>query len=148
MAETVVLSKILHIRETEKKHAQKAYQQSIDLFEKTATQLYELLKKKEMAEEVYETALTESTTLDKLKEQFTYIEHLNNHIMHLQEGVQKARFDMEAKQSKLTDAHVEMKKYEKIIETRKKDEAAANRKKEKATMDEVSIYQFLNHKNR
>ncbi|API93888.1 flagellar export protein FliJ [Virgibacillus pantothenticus] len=148
MSDTVVLSKLLHIRETEKVQAQKAYQQSMDCFEKSATQLYQLLKKKEVAEEIYEESLQQTTTLDKLKEQFTYLEKLNAMIVELQKDVQRARAEMEAKQSNLTEAHVETKKFEKIIERRKKQKNDANEKMEKAVMDEISMYQFLNYKNR
>jgi len=52
MAETVVFSKILHVRENEKKDAQKIYYQAMDVFEKVASELYVLLKKKETAEEI------------------------------------------------------------------------------------------------
>ena len=41
-----------------------------------------------------------------------------------------------------------MKKFEKLIETREKNEIEIQQRKEKASMDELSIYQFLNHKNR
>ncbi|CDQ40114.1 MULTISPECIES: flagellar export protein FliJ [Virgibacillus] len=148
MAETVVLNKLLHVREREKIAAQKVYQQSIDFFEAIGTQLYELLKKKEAAEASYEASLSDMTTLEKLREQVRYIEELNHHIVRLQEEVNQARNNMESKQEQLTNAHIEMKKFEKLIETREKNEIEIQQRKEKASMDELSIYQFLNHKNR
>ncbi|MFU0790950.1 flagellar export protein FliJ [Cerasibacillus sp. JNUCC 74] len=148
MSDTMVLSKILHIRETEKKHAQKAYQQSLDFFEQTAMELYELLKKKELAEVAYEEKMHQTTTLEKLKEQFSYIEKLNAMIMVLQEDVQRARMEMETKQSELNNAHIEMKKFEKLIENRRNEKIEAIKKNEKAMMDEVAIHQFLNRKIR
>ncbi|GGJ44069.1 flagellar export protein FliJ [Virgibacillus salexigens] len=148
MAETVVLNKLLHVREREKIAAQKVYQQSIDFFEAIGTQLYELLKKKEAAEASYEASLSDMTTLEKLREQVRYIEELNHHIVRLQEEVNQARNNMESNQEQLTNAHIEMKKFEKLIETREKNEIEIQQRKEKASMDELSIYQFLNHKNR
>lgn len=148
MAETVVLSKILNVREKEKNEAQKAYHQAMDFFEKVANQLYTLLKKKEAAEESYETYIHTTVSLDRIREQLAYIERLNNQIMQLQQDVQKARSEMESRQLKLTDAHVEVKKYEKIIEFRKKSEEEIFKKAEKMSMDEISIQQYLSHKNR
>ncbi|OZU90319.1 flagellar export protein FliJ [Virgibacillus indicus] len=148
MAETVVLSKILNVREKEKNEAQKAYHQAMDFFEKVANQLYLLLKKKEAAEESYETYIHTTTSLDRIREQLAYIERLNNQIMRLQQDVQKARSEMETKQLKLTDAHVEVKKFEKIIELRKQSEEEIFKKAEKMSMDEISIQQYLSHKNR
>ncbi|SHG85750.1 flagellar export protein FliJ [Virgibacillus chiguensis] len=148
MSDTAVLTKLLHVRETEKVQAQKAYQQAIDCFENSATQLYQLLKKKEVAEEIYEECMQQTTTLEKLRKQVDYLEKLNAMIVHLQEEVQKARADMEAKQSDLTEAHVETKKFEKMITHRKQRETEAQEKLEKAMMDEISMQQFLKYKNR
>ncbi|WP_099158098.1 flagellar export protein FliJ [Virgibacillus ndiopensis] len=145
MSETVALSKILHVRENEKLDAQKAYQQSIEFFEDIALQLYNLLRKKEVAEESYEDYLQRTTAIDKLKEQASYIERLNKQIMQLQESVQKARSEMESKQEDLTNAHVEVKKFEKIIEHRQQDHDEKVKKLENITMDELSIQQYLSH---
>lgn len=148
MAETLVLSKILNVRENEKKDAQREYQQSMDTFERIATELYHLLKKKEVAEESYECYLHTTTQIDILKEQITYMEKLNKQIMKLQNGVQTARTKMECKQSELTDAHIEVKKYENIIEVRNKKKVENFNREEKAFMDEISIQQYVIHKNR
>ncbi|WP_164668993.1 flagellar export protein FliJ [Virgibacillus doumboii] len=147
MAGTVALSKILHVRESEKKDAQKAYQQSIDFFEEIATQLYNLLRKKEIAEESYESYLGQTTAIDKIREQVAYIETLNKQIMQLQHEVQNARNEMETKHGNLTSAHVEVKKFEKIIEHRNQENEELLKKNEKAIMDEASIQQYLNQKN-
>ncbi|WP_404452620.1 flagellar export protein FliJ [Virgibacillus necropolis] len=148
MAKIVALSKILNVRESEKHNAQKAYQQSIEYFEGVATQLYTLLKKKEKAEEVQEDYKQNTIPIDKIREQITYIENLNKQILQLQQEVQSARTEMEAKQVKLTDAHVEVKKFEKIITYRKKELEELRQKNENIFMDEISVQQYLNQKNR
>ncbi|GAB3067337.1 flagellar export protein FliJ [Virgibacillus ainsalahensis] len=148
MAETATLSKILNLRENEKNNAQKIYHQSLDVFEKVATQLYKLLKKKEEAEVTYEAYLHQTTSLEILREQVAYIEWLNNQIMNLQHEVQHARTDMESKQLQLTNAYVEVKKFEKIIEIRNQSEKNKELKLEKASMDEIAIQQYLSYKNR
>ncbi len=148
MAETVALSKILNVRENEKRDAQKAYQQSIDFFEEIATQLYNLLRKKEVAEESYEGYLHQTTPIDRIKEQVAYIEILNSQIMKLQHDVQKARNEMDTNHDKLTNAHVEVKKFEKIIEHRHKVDEELVKKSENAQMDEISMQQYFNQKIR
>ncbi|MGY0691559.1 flagellar export protein FliJ [Virgibacillus sp. FSP13] len=147
MAETMALSKILHVREQEKNDAHKAYRNSMELFEEIATKLYTLLRKKEAAEESYESYLQQTTPIDQLKEQVRYIEILNKQIVTLQHSVQQARNEMETNQEKLTSAHVEVKKFEKIIELRQKEQAENIQKQEKQLMDQISIQQFLSRKN-
>ncbi|HLS07991.1 flagellar export protein FliJ [Lentibacillus sp.] len=146
MAETAALSKILHVRENEKNVAEKSYQKSIDLFEEVATRLYNLLRKKETAESSYEDYLQQTTSIDKIREQSAYIEKLNKQIVELQSEMQRARNDMEAKHERLNHAYVEVKKFEKIIEHRHKENAAIIRKHEQALMDEISVQQYLSQK--
>lgn len=148
MAETLVLSKILNVRENEKNDAQKVYKQSLDSFEAIATELYHLLKKKEVAEESYEGYLHTTAQIDIIKEQISYMEILNKKIIKLQNEVQTARTHMESKQMELTDAHIEVKKFEKIIDVRNQAEKVHLKKEENAFMDEISIQQYLIHKNR
>lgn len=143
MAQTVAISKILHVREREKKDAQLAYHQSMEFFEKVASQMYTLLKKKEVAEETQENHIQKITPIDKIIEQTTYIEMLNKQIMKLQYSVKKARQEMEKNQVKLTDAHIEVKKFEKIVEFREKEQKEIAYKREQASMDEISIQQYL-----
>src|SRR5690625_5200066 len=132
MHPTETLSKILNIREKEKKDAQHAHHESIVYFEKIATKLYTFLNKKENAEELYEKDFAKLTSIDKIREQTTYIESLNQQIISMQEQVNKARSEMEVKQLKLTDAHVEVKKYEKIIEFRKHEQLMAAHRAERS----------------
>lgn len=148
MAETVSLIKVLNVRENEKKIAQKAFLKAQDAFEEVATRLYQVLKKKEKAEESYENYIQNSTSLDKIKEQIAYIEKLNTHIVLLQREVQFARNQMDNKQVVLNEAYIEVKKFESIIETRKRLKAEKMEKMEKSFMDEISINQYLSHKNR
>ena len=148
MAETKSFIKILHVREREKMDAQKSYQHSMDVFEQIATKFYHLLKKKENAEATYDALIHDSTTLDKVKEQASYIEKLNTQIVRLQSEVQQARSEMEVKQSKLTDAHVEVKKFQSIIESRHHNKLEYEKKLERKQMDELSLQQHLSYKNR
>lgn len=148
MAETASLKKILNVRESEKEDAQLAHHQSIISFEEVATKLYEMLKKKEDAQLSYENYIKDTVQINKIKEQISYIELLNTQIITLQNKVIKAREKMETKQVKLTDAHVEVKKFEKLIENREEEKEIIAQRLEQQAMDEISIQQFLNHNNR
>lgn len=146
MHPTETLSKILNIREKEKKDAQLAHHESMVYFEKIATKLYTLLNKKENAEELYEKDFEKLTSIDKIREQTAYIEILNQQIIRMQEQVNEARNEMEVKQLKLTDAHVEVKKYEKIIEFRKHEQLMSAHRAEQIMMDEISTQQYVSRK--
>lgn len=134
---------MLHLREKEKENAQIAHHQSQAVFEEVATELYTLLKKKETAESTYELNLYEALPIEQMKHQLAYIESLNRKIVKLQQSVQKAREAMEQKQALLTEAYVEVKKYEKVIENRNEEEIKLSLKHEQALMDELSIQQYL-----
>lgn len=149
MSQTVSLTKVLNVRENEKKVAQKAFLNAQDTFEKVATKLYHVLKKKEMAEASYDDFIQTRTPIERIKEQILYIEKLNEEINMLQKEVQLARSQMETRQQDLTDAYIEVKKFESIIDKRQQQEKAAMARMDKAFMDEISINQYLSSsKNR
>jgi len=146
MHPTQTLAKILNIREKEKKDAQLAHYESTVHFEEVATKLHSLLVEKENVEKSYEKDFGKITSIDKIREQMAYIDYLTQQIVRLQEQVNEARNTMEVKQVKLTDAHVEVKKYEKIIEFRKHEQLKSELRKEQIMMDEVSTQQYVSRK--
>lgn len=139
----LTLSKVLQVRENEKKDAVLVYNQAIEKFENVATKLYQMLRKKEMAEQTVETYKETITPIDSIIEQMNYIESLNQQIISLQTAVNEAREEMELKQLLLTESHKEVKKFEKLIENRLLAEKNAQMKLDMAAMDEVSIQQFI-----
>lgn len=146
MSRTKTLTKVLDIREREKDAAQKAYNQAMQHFEDVATKLYQTLKKKEDAEESYDQYLKDMVQIDRLMDQMAYIESLNRQIVLLQYQVNQARTQMELKQQSLTHAHIEVKKFEKLIETRKQEQQQTELKQEQMFMDDMSVQQFLSQK--
>jgi flagellar FliJ protein len=148
MSETASLIKILHVRENEKKIAERAFMNSQDAFEIVATKLYHLLKKKELAEASYDEFIQISTPIERIKEQIFYIEKLNEQILHLQKEVQTARSQMEEKQQDLSQAFTEVKKFESLIDKRQQEESKRRLKMENSMMDEISIHQYLSNQNR
>ncbi|HLR66146.1 flagellar export protein FliJ [Virgibacillus alimentarius] len=143
MAETIALSKILRVYEKEKTDAQKAFNQSITLFEEVANQLYTLLKRKEDAESFYDSNVEKEVPIEKIREQMIYIERLNKQIINLQAEVNKARNVMNFKQMKLKDAHIEMKKFQSILKHREMSKKEKEKKDENLAMDEISIQQHI-----
>lgn len=146
MSRTKTLTKVLDIREREKDAAQKAYNQAMQHFEDVATKLYQTLKKKEDAEESYDQYLKDMVQIERLMDQMAYIESLNRQIVLLQHQVNQARTQMELKQQSLTHAHIEVKKFEKLIETRKQEQQQTELKQEQMFMDDMSVQQFLSQK--
>ncbi|UFU01025.1 flagellar export protein FliJ [Radiobacillus kanasensis] len=142
MAVIQTFEKILNVREREKKEAQKAYKQSVDSFEEIATKLYELLRKKEEAESNYQTQLEKAVSIDALSSHSTYMEKLQKAIHEVQYSVNQARENMEVFQGKLTDAHIEVKKFEKMIESKKQKLSDQLKLQENSFMDEISLQQY------
>lgn len=148
MAKISSLAKIRDLHDNEKQVAQRAYAESQETFEKIARELYSLLKKKEIAESTFENAIQASTSIEKIKEQSAYIEKLTNQIQTVQLLVQRARNDMNSKQTKLSEAYIEYKKYDKMIDLKKEEAKAVLKKQEAAFMDEMSMQQYLRQNQR
>ncbi|MFB4475333.1 flagellar export protein FliJ [Oceanobacillus caeni] len=97
---------------------------------------------------MYEDYINASVSLHQIKQISFYIDSIKDDILAFQQKVNKARNEMELKQAELTDAHIEVKKFEKLIERRTNEERHYLKKVENAFMDEISLNQFMNSKNR
>ncbi|MFD2925524.1 flagellar export protein FliJ [Halobacillus naozhouensis] len=149
MTSVQAFHKIKELREQDKKKKQKMYQEQVDAFESVATRLYEKLKKRESVEQSFH----ESITLSKVKAHSfihhrRYIDQLDSEIMQLQPQVQHARLQMENAQNNLSSAHMEVKKFEKLIDNKLARHRQWLKEEEKKQMDELSTTQYLNEKNR
>jgi len=142
MSQTAVLYKVLEVKEQEKQEAQINRVRAVDEFEKVAHQLYQQLKEKEVAEERYIEKMQDQFTIDKMKAQSLYINNLSSRIVMLQQHVQNARQKMEKAQEMLNEAHIEVKKIEKMIDIRETEKAEEERIIENALMDEMSMRQY------
>ncbi|WP_152656394.1 flagellar export protein FliJ [Oceanobacillus sp. CFH 90083] len=148
MAKISGLTKIRDMHDNERQVAQKAYAESQETFERIAKELYNLLKKKEIAENSFENAIQASTSIERIKEQSAYIEKLTNQIQTVQVLVQRARNDMNSKQTKLSEAYMEFKKYDRIIDLKREKAQAVIRKQEADFMDEMSMQQYMRQNQR
>ncbi|MFB1049573.1 flagellar export protein FliJ [Paraliobacillus sp. JSM ZJ581] len=148
MAEIHAFQKILSHQERLKKNAQMEYKQSVDQFETVATTLYQLLRKKEEVQAQYNYYLESTGTVTTLATHHAYIDGIKSKIKHIQAQVDQARTQMELKQDNLTAAHVEVKKIEKIVETKQLNKKNSILYKESKQLDETSMRQFLKNEIR
>src|SRR5699024_6600508 len=91
MDNVAVLQKVLQIREQEKTIAQKEKNEATVIFEKQATALYELLKKKEHAEVLMNQYMQTYTSIEKIKEKSMLIQSMTKKKSTLQQNEQKTR---------------------------------------------------------
>jgi len=142
MTDINVFTKLLSVREKERRDAEIAHQASTQTFEMVATKLYKILKKKEDMEVFYTNSL-QKITIDRLREQQDYIESLKQQIIELQARVSEARTQMESSQYKLSQSHIEVKKFETIIDMRREEQRQEEKKQEQLSMDDISMQQYL-----
>ncbi|SDB88648.1 flagellar FliJ protein [Pelagirhabdus alkalitolerans] len=148
MASINAFNKILDHQEREKNIAHKDYQHSVEEFETVAEQLYQLLQKKEQVEQEYNYYLKSSGTVTTLATHYAFIEQIKKKIDNVQVEVNKKRSIMDRKQQKLTKAHIEVKKFEKIIDHKIEHEHEKLKYHENKEMDEISSRQYFNRGNR
>lgn len=149
MANIQAFHKIKEIRDQEKNRTQKLYQQNLEVFEIKATELYEVLKEKEESEKSFEKMLNSNTI-----QAFAFIQHqqyikrLEKEIEALQPKVHEAREALRKSQINFNDAHVEVKKFEKLIEGKLEKQMLQLKEAENKQMDELSISQYIKFQNR
>jgi len=140
--------KILTIRTTEKDLAMKEYQDSVEEFETVALELYNLLKEKEELEEELSNKFHSQVTVQEIQHYQTYLQILEKQILAANQKVQQSREKMELKKQKLSDSYIEMKKFERIVDVKKKEFLEHIAKLENEQMNEISIQQFLRTRKR
>src|SRR5690625_2517559 len=118
MTDINVFTKLLSVREKERRDAEIAHQASTQTFEMVATKLYKILKKKEDMEVFYTNSL-QKITIDRLREQQDYIESLKQQIIEIQAHVSEERTQIKSSQYKLSQYDIAVKKYETIIDIRR-----------------------------
>ncbi|WP_138414833.1 flagellar export protein FliJ [Aquibacillus sediminis] len=146
MADIETFQKLLVVRERDKNLAKKNYQQSVQFFENLASELYQLLKNKEDAEKEYQQQLANTSSVTMLSHYSLYIQRIKTKIGELQSSVNQARQEMNDKQQQLTEAHIEVKKFEKIIEKKRQTATFKQKHEENKFMDEITVTQFINSK--
>jgi flagellar FliJ protein len=137
------LQKVLEVKDFEKTDAERAYTESVEEFEGVATQLYELLKKKEEIVEETEKKLLRGLAISSIQLNEQNISFLQTEINKLQLSTQKARQNMNEKEKYLLFKTVDLKKYEKMKKIKQAQYLENEKREELKFLDEVSIQQFV-----
>ncbi|MGG4010812.1 flagellar export protein FliJ [Bacillus smithii] len=140
--------KILQIKEREKEEIQSGYHRAKRQFEQVAEKLYELLKKKEDLLAFQESQLASGFPVYEIQHYQLFISNLEKMIDYQQQLVMNARNRMFWFENKLKEKNIEVKKYEKIKEKEWQKYQKLLGQMENREMDELSVIQFMNRRNR
>ncbi|MGO4887780.1 flagellar export protein FliJ [Anaerobacillus sp. MEB173] len=138
------LQKILDVKKREKNAVEGEYQEATKSFEEVATNLYNLLKKKEQLEFDYQGRLERGVMIGELQLSQSTIYLLENHINKVEVQTQQARNYMNSKKDELLEKSIELKKYEKMKELQYEQFVQHLKVEENKQMDEISTQQFIN----
>ncbi|GAE91629.1 flagellar protein FliJ [Gracilibacillus boraciitolerans JCM 21714] len=140
--------KIRLLKDNDKKEAQFKYQEAAAEFEHYATNLYDLLKRKEEIEDSYKQSLHDKSQIETLQSYHQYLNFLTPNILNIQQKVEKARKKMNLLQERVTEQYIEVKKIEKLIDNKQAQFRQVEKKKDLMLMDELSIRKYSESKDR
>ncbi|MCG7342869.1 flagellar export protein FliJ [Sporosarcina sp. ACRSL] len=134
--------KVLTYREQEKTETEIEFKKAVDSFEAVATELYELLKKKEDNIADHQEKMRKGFSINEIHHYARFIDSLEKRIDVLQQSVIKARSKMNWYEEKLLEKTIEVKKFEKMKEKDKEHYRAEMEQKEASMLDEISTLKF------
>lgn len=134
--------KVLSFREQEKTETEIEYKKAVESFEKVATELYELLKKKEDVSEAHQEKMKQGFLINEVHHYVRFIDTLEKRIANLQMTVVKARSKMKWFEEKLLERSIEVKKFEKMKEKDQEHYQAELEQVEASLLDELSTMKF------
>ena len=137
-------AKVLTIREQEKTETELAYKESVSSFEKVATELYNLLKKKEDTVDKQNNLLASGLSVNSIHHYSNYIVGLQKRIDIVQKEVIRARSKMNWMEEKLLEKSLEVRKFEKIKEKDLEHFQQEQQRLETIQLDEISSLKFQN----
>ncbi|MFD1204150.1 MULTISPECIES: flagellar export protein FliJ [Sporosarcina] len=139
--------KVLTYREQEKTETETEYKKAIDEFETVATELYELLKKKEDILMEQQERMSKGFLISDIHHYARFIESLEKRIDSLQQVVIKARSKMNWYEERLLEKTIEVKKFEKMKEKDKEHYRTEMEHVEANLLDELSTQKFHRREN-
>lgn len=139
--------KVLNFREQEKTETESEYKVAVQAFEIVATELYELLKKKEDTLNEQQARLESGFTIDGIHYYARFLESLEKKIALVQQKVIQARSKMNWYENKLLERTIEVKKFEKMKENDREDYRAEMEHREAILLDELSTLKFRGREN-
>ncbi|MFS0574226.1 flagellar export protein FliJ [Sporosarcina sp. 179-K 3D1 HS] len=139
--------KVLTYREQEKNETESAYKNSVQQFERVATQLYEMLKKKEDVVEEQQNKMMTGFSIDKIHHYARFIESMEMKISEIQQEVVQARIKMNWYEEKLLEKNLEVRKFEKMREKDREHHRAEMEHLEAMQLDELSTLKYRKKEN-
>ncbi|OLS37475.1 flagellar export protein FliJ [Alkalihalophilus pseudofirmus] len=136
------LQKVMNVKEQEQKNSQNQYTEAMNQFEQVATELYDLLKKKEDLEQAGREKVTKGISIHELQSSQSQILRLQQAINETQHTTQLARERMNRKQQDMVRHSIEFKKYEKMKQVKQEQFKEEQRRFENAQMDDIAIQLF------
>lgn len=134
----------MELKEREKNNIQSQYQEAIAKFEIVATELYEMLKRKEELENNAREQFTKGTSIYQLQQNQSTLLRLQQEILVQQRSTQLARERMNRKEQDLINMSIEYKKYEKMKQIKLEQFEEEEKRIELLQMDDLSIRLFAN----
>ncbi|NME04838.1 flagellar export protein FliJ [Psychrobacillus sp. BL-248-WT-3] len=137
-------AKVLTVREQEKSETEIAYKESVNAFEQVATELYNLLKKRESTLDTQNDLLSNGLSIDGIHHYSNFLESLQKRIEVIQKEVIQARSKMNWYEEKLLEKSLEVRKFEKMKEKDFESFQQEQYRIEAIVLDEISSLKFQN----
>ncbi|WP_227395536.1 flagellar export protein FliJ [Jeotgalibacillus aurantiacus] len=148
MAYQYRFERVLTVKEREQKEAEDRYRDAVASFEKIAQKLYDLLRKKELMEAAQADEMKSGISVISLRHGQHFLSNIEKSISYQQKLVIEARSNMQRHEHRLMERNIEVRKYEKIKERDLKQYIQLAESAEREQMNELSIVQFMNRRNR
>ena len=133
---------VLTYRELQKTETEIEFKTSVDAFEVVATELYDLLKKKETTLANQQDHMQKGASIDEIHHYARFIDSLEKKIQRVQQQVIQARSKMNWFEDKLLERTLEVRKFEKMKEKDRNQHRVEMEYKEAQRLDELSTMTF------
>ena len=133
---------VLTYRELEKTETENEYRISVEAFESIATELYELLKKKEETLDNQQERMVKGFSVNKIHHVARFIDSLEKKIAEVQQNVIQARSKMIWFEEKLLERRLEVRKFEKMRDKDQQQHRVEVEQQEAKRLDELSTMTF------
>lgn len=133
---------VLTFRELEKTETESEFKNSVESFEIVATELYELLKKKEETLDEQQERMETGFSVDAIRHYARFITSLEKRIADVQQKVIQARSKMNWYEDKLLERTLEVRKFEKMKEKDREQHRVEMEHQEANRIDELATMTF------
>jgi flagellar FliJ protein len=139
--------KVLMYREQEKTETEIEYKEAVQAFEVVATQLYDLLKKKEETLVEQREKMLTGFLVTEIHHYVRFVESLEKRITVTQQQVMQARSKMTWFEGKLLEQTLEVRKFEKMKEKDHEHHRTEMEQLEAIQLDELATLKFRRREN-